>query len=145
MDCPLQAGVRERLPAHNSGYDRELLLSQGENLVAMLDNEGLLQWKLRAQGHTLFLADVVIRHVNVSRFASYLLVQYHGGRSFGHSRAADLRWGLSKRLVYILGDPLVPPLRLWRTLKQISACGRSHELVPRMLPALFAGLSSCSR
>jgi hypothetical protein len=138
--APTPPGVRDRLPAHNTGYDRDLLLSLGEDLTTMLDNEGLLHLKLRAQGRTLFLAEISTRHANVSLFSSFLRVQYHGGRSFGGARILDQHWPWPKRLVYVCGAPLVPLLRLRRTLKQIKASGHAQALLPKMLPALFIGL-----
>jgi len=138
--APLAAGPRDRLPRHNTGYDRRRLLSFGAELPAMLNNEWLLFLKLKSQGLTLFLAPIVTRHANASLLGSFLQVQYHGGRSFGGSRVIDQHWPWYKRLVYIFGAPLVPLVRLRRSLQDVRACGRSGELLPKMLPALFVGL-----
>ncbi len=137
---PQPTGVRDRLPSHTTGYDRNLLISLGEDLQSMLDHEGLFHPRLRAQGRTLFMTSAVTRHVNVSLLGSFLQVQYYGGKSFGGNRAIDQNWPWHRRVVYFCGAPLVPFLRLRRTLKEIRAAGRAGELVPKMLPALFVGL-----
>jgi hypothetical protein len=40
----------------------------------------------------------------------------------------------------VVGAPLVPLIRLRSSLNDVKQCGRTHELVPRMLPFLFLGL-----
>jgi hypothetical protein len=46
---------------------------------------------------------------------------------------------LWRRLVYVCGSPLIPLVRLRRTLPKFYGTGR-RELVPRVLPALLSGL-----
>ena len=48
-------------------------------------------------------------------------------------------WAIWKRLVYIVGSPLIPVIVLYRTLKKIQQVGKG-ALLPRIIPAMMAGL-----
>lgn len=137
---PRGAGPITRLPWHNSGYDRALLVSYGDQLQHMLENEGLLHARLRAEGKQMYLLQAKTRHVNITRPQSYCSANYHGGRAFGAGRARDEQWNLLRRCVHIGGAPLVPLMRLRASVNEVKECGRAAELLPRMLPALFLGL-----
>jgi len=139
---PRQPGPVERLPWHNSAYDREVLLSLGSEMQALIENEGLLHERLRAAGKQLMLLEARTRHVNVSLPFSFCKEHYYGGRAFGAGRVCAARWGLLQRLARIAGAPLVPLVRLRSTLNYVKQCGRGGELLPRMLPALLLGLCS---
>jgi hypothetical protein len=53
---PLPHGPIARLPWHNSAYDREVLVSLGDELEAMIENEGLLHERLCAEGKQMYIA-----------------------------------------------------------------------------------------
>ena len=138
---PAAAQVTEHLPWHNSSYKRELLLHYGDDLASLLVVEGMLLDDLRAKGHELYFEPAAkTAHVNISLPSSWLKQSFWGGRLYGAFRAQKKQWPLSRRLLYAGGAPLIPPLRAWRALKTIRRTGRQRELLPRIFPALIAGV-----
>jgi predicted dehydrogenase len=137
---PRRHGPIDRLPWHNSAYDRELLLSFGAELEVLIENEGLLHERLRAQGKPMVLVQARTRHVNITRPRSFCTVHYHGGRSFGAGRVLAGRWSLARRMLHVAAAPLVPLLRLRGSIHDVKQCGRTRELLPRMVPHLLLGL-----
>lgn len=137
---PRPSGPISRLPWHNSAYDHEVLMSLGDDLGAMIENEGLLHERLRAEGKPMYLVESRTRHVNVTRPSSFCSVHYNGGRTFGAGRARSGRWKLAQRMVHVLAAPLVPIIRLRSSLRDVKQCGRTRELVPGILPFLILGL-----
>ena len=127
------------LPGHNSSYRRDVLLSYGDRLEAMMDAETVLHWDLRAGGHRLYLEPCArVAHTNFSLWSSWIRAQFFNGRLFAATRVRSM--SLPKRVVYVIGAPLIPLVRLVR----IAAPRRSRELlVPylRCLPALAFGLA----
>jgi hypothetical protein len=139
--APTKGRAAENLPWHNSSYKRQLLLDYGDELASLLVVEGALLEDLRARGHRLYLEPAAkTSHVNISRLASWVKHAFLGGRLFGATRAQRQRWSLWRRLVYIGGSPLIPLVRLWRTLRLIRQQPLQRELIPRMLPAVISGL-----
>lgn len=136
---PAEAGDRAYLPGHNTSYKRDVLLAYGERLPALLEAETLLHWDLRERGHRLYLEPRArIAHANFSLWRSWLPAQFHYGRLFAGLRAN--RMSLSRRVVYALGAPLIPPLRLARLWRDCAA--RSAGRAPlSCLHALVAGLA----
>jgi hypothetical protein len=49
-------------------------------------------------------------------------------------------WSLLRRVLYIGGSPLIPPLRLWRILRDVGGPGRPCRLLLRTLPIVVIGL-----
>jgi hypothetical protein len=132
-------GEREHLPGHNGSYKRDILLAYGERLEAMLDAESVLHWDLRARGHRLYLEPKARTfHQNFSVRASSLPLRFNGGRLFAAARARD--WPPRRRALYAAAAPLIPLVRLLRIAREMCAPGRPRHLLPRVLPALAAGL-----
>ena len=136
---PMASGEAEHLPGHNGSYKRELLLAYGERLEEMLDAESILQWDLRAKGHRLYLESRARTfHQNFSVLLPSVVLRFHGGRLFASSRAR--RWTLARRLLFTCGSPLIPLVRFRRIVSELRRPGRPRQLLPRILPALFAFL-----
>jgi len=136
-----RANASRHLAWHNVSYRRELLLDYGSDLAAMLAVEGVLLDDLAAKGHGLYFeAAARTSHVNISLFSSWIIHAFWGGRLFGATRARKKGWSVWRRLIYICGGFLIPLIRLRRTIPKIYQTGRQHELMPRILPAMFAGL-----
>jgi GT2 family glycosyltransferase len=134
---PTTAREMDFLPGHNSSYKRDVLLRYGEQLDAMMSAETLLHWDLRAKGHQLYLEPAAsTAHTNFSRWSSWLPVQFYNGRLFAGERARGMS-GL-RRLVYTVGAPLIPLVRLAR----IGRAAR-HALVHHghCVPAVVIGLA----
>jgi hypothetical protein len=136
---PTEAGMSNDLPGRNSSYKRALLLKYGPELEAMLELETLLHWDLQAQGHQLYLEPAAkTYHQNLTRLSPFLREQFYVGRLFAASRAR--RWLPFRRLLYTVGTPLIPPVRLWRILPELRHSGRRPHLLLHLLPALTIGL-----
>jgi predicted dehydrogenase len=138
---PLEAGATDQTAWHNTSYKRDILLEYGERLAAFLTVEGTLFEDLRARGHQIYLEPAArVHHVNISRARSVFLQAFHGGRIYGALRAGNGNWSWRRRLLYIGGAPLIPPLRLRREISTIGRIGRGGLLLPRILPLLAAQL-----
>jgi hypothetical protein len=129
----------EDLPGHNSCYKRDLLLTYGDELPELMEMESRLHQDLRRRGHRLYFEPAAkTDHVNVSRPSSFIAVRFHSGRLFGAARAEA--WGVRQRIVYALGAPLIPVVRLRRFVRDLRRPGAPSRLLPRVLPALVLGL-----
>jgi hypothetical protein len=140
---PAKGGEATFLAPHHISYKREILSRYGPDLPYMYEIESVLCNDLLEKGYRLYLEPRSKRkHVNITRLSSYIRAQFIGGRIFGAIRARHFRWSIFRRALYIVGSPLIPLLRLWRTTKEISRTGRKGELMPQILPALIIGLVS---
>ncbi len=140
---PAEGGEVKFLAPHHVSYKRDILLNYGSDLPSMYEIESILCADLLAKGHKLYLEPRSKRHhVNISRLGSYISAQFIGGRIFGAVRAKQFRWSTFRRILYIGGFPMIPILRLWRTMKYISRTGRKNELMPQIIVALIIGLLS---
>lgn len=116
---PAPAGEPAFLPGHNSSYHRDVLLTCGERLEELLENETLLHWELRRRGLRLRLQpNAVTAHTNFGQLFPWLPVQFRCGRLFAAGRCRG--WPLPRRLLYAAATPLIPPLRLWRILRELA-------------------------
>lgn len=110
-------GEVTQTPWHNTSYRREHLVRLGSELPRLLEVESLLQERLRQQGcHLFLLEEASTYHFNISRFRSWILQAYWGGKLFAGARWKEKRWSPLHRLIYILGAPLIPLVRLQRLL-----------------------------
>jgi hypothetical protein len=136
---PAPSGFVEFLPGHNSSYKRDVLLGYGARLEDLMEAETLMHWDLRARGHQLYLESAArTSHVNFSRWSSWLQAQFHNGRVFAGTRIAAMS-GV-RRIVYIVGSPLIPMVRFRRVLKEIRKPGRPKLALRYVLPTLSIGL-----
>jgi hypothetical protein len=139
--APAAPGPSERLPWHNISYRREALTAYGKDLATLLAVEGLLLDDMRARGRGLYFeAAARTHHVNISRLSSWVAHSFWGGRMFGAARARGKSWTPLRRLLYVGGGPLIPLVRVRRTLPQVYRTGAGHADVARVLPAMLAGL-----
>jgi hypothetical protein len=136
---PERAGQHDDVPGHNISYRREVLTAFGDGLRDRLGRAGDLHDRLRAQDARLLLtADAGVAHVNPSRWRSTAELRFNAGRLYGWQRSRD--WSTAKRLVYGLGSPLIPLVRLLKLRDdQLAGSGASH-LVPGIAPTLLAVL-----
>ena len=134
-----EGGERDHLPGHNDAYKRDILLQYGERLEAMLDAESVLHWDLREQGHRLWLEPKARTfHQNYSTPVPSLTLRFNGGRLFASSRARA--WPVWQRVLFTLGAPLIPAVRLFRIARELCRPARPRHLLPRVLPVLAIGL-----
>jgi hypothetical protein len=136
-----RAGEHDHLPGHNTSYKREVLLSFGDDLDALIEAETPLQWRLRAQGHRLYQdKNARVAHTNFERWQTWLFVSMHAGRVFASTRARD--WPAVRRVMFAFASPLIPFVRLQRHLRQAVSADLPASLVARVAPVLFVGLVS---
>ncbi|HYN85105.1 MAG TPA: glycosyltransferase [Pyrinomonadaceae bacterium] len=136
---PQTAGEREHLPGHNGSYKRDVLISYGDALEAMLDAESVLHWDLRARGHRLYLEPRARTfHQNFSVAAASVPLRFNGGRLFAASRARG--WPAWRRFLFAAAGPLIPAVRFARIAREVLKPGRPRRAWARSLPALAAGL-----
>jgi hypothetical protein len=137
---PAPGGPAEHLPGHNGSYKRDVLIRLGHRLEELLEAESILHWQLRAAGHELYIEPRArTDHLNYVRMADTIPLRFGVGRAFAAARAAD--WPRVRRLVYAVSAPLIPLIRLRRTLAELRLPGRPRHLLPRVLPLLCAGLA----
>lgn len=135
---PLSARSMEVIPGHASAYRRDLLLQYGKDLARMLELELFLHWDLHSKGHRLYLeARAVTHHVNFSRFSYWISSTFLYSQKFAALRSQ--RWPLWRRVLYALGSPLIPLIRLRRILPDIYRT-EHRNLLPKVLPPLTLGL-----
>jgi hypothetical protein len=137
---PAEPGVVAYLPGHNTSYKREILLQYDSQLDSLMVSEILLHWDMRSKGYQLFMEGAVeTYHLNITRWRSWLPERFYTGRRFAATRT--YQWSLLRRMIYAGGAPLIPLVRLPRVIRDIQQSTRRHELLPRILPPLIAGLS----
>jgi hypothetical protein len=133
-----RSGAASRTPWHNTSYKRDLLEDYGARLECMLEVEGRLQEDLVRRGRPLYLdAGIRAHHTNMSRLRSYTCGQFWGGRLYAAARVESGGWRRLRRLVYALGSPLIPLMRMPRVLRDARRAGRLTPLLP---PACLLGL-----
>jgi hypothetical protein len=132
---PAARGAADHLPGHNSSYRRDLLLAYGKKLEPLMESESILQWDLRRQGHRLLIEPAArTHHLNFSTLSGSIMLRFNGGRLFASMRSAE--WPLQKRLLYILGAPLIPLVRLGRSVAVLVQWPAQRRRLPRVLPVL---------
>jgi hypothetical protein len=138
--APTHAREMDYLPGHNSSYRRELLLAYGKRLDALMEAETVLQWDLRRAGERLYLEPAAqTAHTNFGFWSSWLPVSFVAGRSFAATRARE--WPLVRRATFAAASPLIPFVRLARTLRNARDAGQRWPFLLRLLPTLLVGLA----
>ncbi len=106
---PLARGESRLLSGHNCSYKRDVLLSFGDRLPALLLVDNVLQKVLSGAGHRLFLEpDAKIAHRNEVSASSTARGYLAFHRAFGASRAREGKWSLLRRATYVLLAPAIP-------------------------------------
>ncbi len=135
------SGVQDDLPGHNSCYKRDVLLEFDQDLETLFIAEARLFADLRRRGHQLYTeANAVSYHVYITKLRPYWQENYHIGRQFASNRSRG--WSLGHRICRAVASPLVPALRTWRIARRMRELGWFSDLVPRVLPTLWIGLSA---
>lgn len=133
------AGPVEDLPGHNSSYKRDVLLSYGSRLGSMLDADTLLHSDLRRRGLSLYLEPAArTHHVSPLETIATIAGWFHYSRGFAAARGGE--WAAWRRLLYVAGAPLIPLVRLRRTLAAVRRAGHARPawaMLPIMLVALI--------
>ena len=139
--APVERGERDYLPGHNSSYKRAVLLEYGDALDELFEAETVLMWDLRRQGHRLLLEPAAqAAHTSFELWSSWLQVMFLNGRAFADTRRRG--WSIVRRLAYAAASPLIPVVRLARTLGHVRRLGRGPVFVAGVIPTVCVGLAS---
>jgi hypothetical protein len=132
----LPPGEISMAPTHNAAYKRELLLQLGSGLEAVLAHGDLITEHFDAQGHYRYFEPAArIDHLNISRPGPWLHERFLFGRLIAGRRMQ--RWPWPKRLMYLVGSPLIPAVVLSRLRKGLNEARRQVRLPAGTFPAIF--------
>jgi len=138
-----EPGEARALPSHQTSYTRAALEGHDQELHELLEVEAVLQAALLARGDRLYMESAARRsHLNPTRVRSMVRGQLLAGMQYAPLRIRQERFSLPRRVAYAAAAPLILLVQLRRTLREIARTGRTRELLPRMLPALLAGLAA---
>lgn len=136
---PVAGGFTDDVAGHSSSWKRSILLEYGPALERMMRAPTIMHWDMQAKGHRLYLEPAAkVRHVNVSRFSSFVLDHFYGARIFASARAQNWPWFY--RLAYVGGNVLLMPRTLRNWLGHIRRARLESELFPRAWPLLLLGV-----
>jgi hypothetical protein len=131
-----EAGTMPDLPGHNTCYKRQLLLAYGDGLDELVESDTLLHADLRARGYALYLEPAAVaRHRNLTG-PFWFVERFDHDRIWAVARSRDWPW--QRRLLYVVGSPLIPLVRFLRVFRDVRRAGRARDML--MLAALVGGL-----
>jgi hypothetical protein len=134
----VSSGIMRHLPGHNSSYKRSILLAFGERLDSLMQAESVLHRFFKDKGYQLwFESKTYTTHLNFTAWTPWVKAQYYTGRQFAGTWAQP--WSWFKRLVFTVGSPGIPWLRLWRIQKHIRIAQKTNFFI-RLSPLLLVGL-----
>lgn len=133
----IASGPVDRFGGHHAVYERDMLLRFDDRLETIMDNEAVLHEVLRRDGVTLWMCgEIVVPHVQVSKMREFMTHEFLSQRAYGAFRAQELGWGPGRKLIYTLGSPLIPFLRLKRSVGHVLRSGRAG-LLPQIAPTML--------
>jgi hypothetical protein len=136
---PVQGGVVDDLPTLNVSFKSAALLELGDELGALIDKGGDLFIELRGRGYDLYLEPAArVRNVNLSRLRETARYRVNFARLLAAVRAERESWSAARRLLYLLGGPLIPGVRLARMVRDLRR--RGHRLHPRLVSGMVIAL-----
>ena len=119
--APTTSGVREMLPGHNSSFQREVLLSYGDDLERLLRADVSLFQQLIADGHRLYLeSGAKFEHINETSLRSIVKGYFFWHRGYGVERARVGGWSPARRALYVAATPLIPFYFVMKLLIRLS-------------------------
>lgn len=130
---PCEGRPTHHLPGHNSSYKKAALLGYGDRLPDILEAESVMQWDLGTRGHRFYLEPAArTRHTNIDTIRPSISHRFHGGRLFAANRSRE--WSPGRRLLYVLGSPLIPLVRLARLARHARRVATAHPVPGGVLP-----------
>ena len=115
---PFAAGASAALPGPNVSYRRSVLEQAAGDLLARGVWENVIHDRLRARGEQLWLEpSIVVYHKKTFAFWEFLTQRYYFGRSYAATRVQEAPW--SRRAFFVAVSLLLPPLFLWRYLRNV--------------------------
>ncbi|MEM9433950.1 MAG: hypothetical protein AAGA12_08505 [Pseudomonadota bacterium] len=136
--APLDSGPIHRFGGHHAAYSTEVMRSYGNKLADMMNNEAVLHEEMRKKGTPLYMtSDAVIPHAQISDFRTLVWQDYLAQRVYADARMKLLDWSLARRLLYVLGSPLIPFKRGAAAARHIYRTGRARRLMLPVVPVMF--------
>lgn len=117
---PAKRGEVDLLPSHDTCYKRKILMEYDEDLALLLMAEPVLMWKLRQDGHKLFLEPRVKSAHGYTVNPLTLVAFYTWNRCFAYARAEAFDWPAWKRVVHALATPIVPLARSFQLFRLLT-------------------------
>jgi hypothetical protein len=134
--CP-QRGEAEALPGQNAGVRTALLEPYRGDLGERMRMPYLFFGTLREGGARLFVEPGArSAHLNVTDRRAWLIERFGAARIFATDRSLD--WPRRRRVLYTLGSPAIPLLRLRRALRDLRRGGAPASALPSLLTGLLA-------
>jgi glycosyltransferase involved in cell wall biosynthesis len=138
---PLVRGEVDGVTGNNVCYRRSVLMDH----VApdFLKNRWEFFWHkiLRQEGVRFFCApEILVRHKKRFPFWYFIQQRFYYSRSFAAMRAGDMT--KLRHLIYAAASPLLVPLMLWRTFREVAHKRRHEREFLLSLPVLFFFLLS---
>jgi len=139
-DETARGGEVARIPRNNSAFRRDVLLAFGDGLPDVLARDGGLLDALTRDGHRFHReTGARMQHLNPSRMRSMLRLRFHSGRASADTRARSSGWSFGRRMLYAVGSPAFPLLRLramWPGLRAHPARAEMPAIAPLLAVAL---------
>jgi GT2 family glycosyltransferase len=112
--APLREGETEFVHGYNSACKRDVLLSYGDRLGDLLLADTAFAQRLRLDGHRLANAPGArIAHLNETELLLPLRKTFLAHRFSTPTRALECGWSPLRRLLHVLGAPILPFYGLW--------------------------------
>ncbi len=135
---PILSGSVRHLPGHNSSYKRDILLSYGNQLESLMQAESILHRYMKEDGYELLLeSKTCTSHLNFGTWSSWLPKRYYTGRQVTSTWSKT--WSWPRRLLFTIGSPLIPWIRLWRIQRNVRR-GQPTSFFLLLMPILIMGL-----
>jgi glycosyltransferase involved in cell wall biosynthesis len=102
-------GPAVELPACVLSVKRRVFDAYGPFLEGILSADSAFNWRLAEGGvRRLLVPSIRISHRNIERLGVFLRKQVRHGRFFASVRVSEKRFSRGRRLVHLLGTPLLP-------------------------------------
>jgi hypothetical protein len=143
---PARHGSCHGIPGHNSAYRRDVLIAMEGALPALLQNEVLLQWRLRDQGYEIGIDPAIkVAHLGETSTAQLIRSYFVMHRHFGSVRARMYRWSLLSRILRVLATPLVPAIRFARfSYSALHERPADVQIILRFAPVILVAQSAAA-
>ena len=125
-------------PTWNVAYRKALLQECDDRLErAMEHGDVLAVWLREHNARTWFEPRARLAHANVEPFKSWAEQRFLCGVLVAASRKN--RWPVSRRLLYVVASPLIPPVILYRLRSTVTGLLRNGAMPVTAIPALVLG------
>lgn len=141
---PQPSGFKKRLGPHHVSYRAGVLPLDDAEIGDLMSNEAVLHETLHNQGCKIYYdGEIFLHHTQISDFLQLVQHEFFSGVTYADARRASQNWSVLRRVVYVLGSPLIPFWRTGRAMVDINRSSRLWQLLPWtpfvMLAATISG------